>query len=33
MRALRERHDMKHEQSKKELKEGDIVRIKSDEKN
>ena len=33
LRALRERHDMKHKPPKKELKEGNIVIIKSDEKN
>ena len=33
LRALRERHDMKHKSPKKELKEGNIVIIKSDEKN
>ena len=33
LRALRERHDMKHKPSKKELKEGNTVIIKSDEKN
>ena len=32
-RALRKRHDMKHKSSKKELKQGDISIIKSDEKN
>ena len=33
LRPLCERHDMKHKPSKKELKRGDIVIIKSDEKN
>ena len=33
LRALRERHDVKRKPSMKELKEGDIVIIKSDEKN
>ena len=33
LRAFLERHDMKHKPSKKELKKGDIVILKSDEKN
>ena len=33
LRALLERHDIKHKPSKKELKEGDIAIIKCDEKN
>ena len=33
LRALHERHDMKHKLSNKELKKGDTVIVKPDEKN